>query len=1052
MSPGLNKTNLTNMRMFAFYQKVAVLLTILVAVPLICPASVPAPANGLRGTEMQDDGVTVTGVVRDEGSQPMVGAIVYSPEYNIATMTDNNGWYSITVPKTGVEIQVSFIGYKTFTFTVGNKAVQNVLLEDETHTLDDAVVVAYGTQRKATVTGSVAAVTTKDLLQSPQANISNALAGRMPGLLSVQRSGEPGNDASTIRIRGVGTFAGDQDPLIMVDGIETDNYNNIDPNEIESITILKDASATAVYGVRGANGVLLIQTKRGELGKPKVSLSTNMAFTTFPFLRENMDSYEWATGLNRAYAYDSYVSGSYSPRYTEEQLEHYRTGDSPILYPNTDWYDYMLRDYSMQTQSNINIRGGSKRVKYFFSLGYFTQNGMLNTDVMPQDYDYQVKYRRYNFRSNFDINITKDLTASIDMSMQIDNKRGPNWGVEGLFEQLSSTPPNASPGVIDGSIITLNQVTNSSWSPLTAYNKGWVNNYGNTLNGSVRLNYKMDWLLKGLKLRAAISYQSYNMENKTFEKEKITYDARPSGDDIIFVPNGEPKVARTGSSTNRNRRIYLEGGIEWNNKFGGHSVGALLLYNQSKYHSPDLAFLIPNGYQGVVGRVTYDYEGRYLAEFNIGYNGTENFAEGHRFGWFPSFSLGWVPTDEPFFPKNDVLTFFKVRASYGVVGNDKVGGDRFLYVPTSYTFQNNVYNFGEVGSTYQSYKGSYEGKIGNPYLTWEKAKKFNVGIDAHMLKEKIAFTVEWFLENRDNILTNRGTVPSIIGANMPAYNLGRMRNTGWEGELSYNDRWGEFRFFAKGNFTYAHNTILEQDEMHWPWPYQYRTGNRYGQFFGYVAEGLFNTWEEVNDVNRPIYQWNNNKMQPGDIKYKDVNGDGYINDQDIVPIGYSDFPEIMFGLSIGGSWKGLDFSVLFQGATNVSTQPSRRTTRGFYTETGASKDLLKSWSYERYEAGEEIVYPRYSVTNDTHNYVLSTYWLEDATYVRLKSAEIGYTMTTRWLSKAGVSSVRIYLNGNNLLTFCNLFPGEDPEYPTMAANSEPYPLTRVYNIGLNINF
>lgn len=1040
--------------MYAFSLKVAVLLSILVSLPMTGLASVPSLSSGQPEAAVQDDGITVTGVVRDEGSQPMVGAIVYSPEYNIATMTDNKGWYSITVPRTGVEIQVSFIGYKTFSFTVGNKAVQNVLLEDETHTLDDAVVVAYGTQRKATVTGSVAAVSTKDLLQSPQANISNALAGRMPGLLSVQRSGEPGNDASTLRIRGVGTFAGDQDPLIMVDGIETDNYNNIDPNEIESITILKDASATAVYGVRGANGVLLIQTKRGETGKPKVSLSTNVAFTTFPELRENMNSYEWASGLNRAYAYDSYISGSYTPQYSGEVIEHYRTGDSPILYPSMDWYDYMLRDYSMQTQSNINIRGGSKRVKYFFSLGYFTQNGMLNTDVMPQDYDYQVKYRRYNFRSNFDINITRDLTASIDISMQIDNKRGPNWGVEGLFEQLSSTPPNASPGVIDGNIITLNQVTNSSWSPLTAYNKGWVDNYGNTLNGAVRLNYKMDWLLKGLKLRAAISYQNYNMEKKTFQTEKVTYDARPGeGDQILYVPNGDPQVTRTGSEASRNRRMYLEGGIEWNNTFNGHSVGALLLYNQSKYHSPDLAFLIPNGYQGVVGRVTYDYEGRYLAEFNIGYNGTENFAEGRRFGWFPSFSLGWVPTDEKFFPKNDILTFLKFRGSYGVVGNDKVGGDRFLYVPTSYTFdEDGVYNFGEVGTTYQSYRGSYEGKIGNEYLTWEKAKKLNVGLDAHFIKDKIALTVEWFLENRDNILTNRGTIPSIIGANMPAYNLGRMRNTGWEGELSYNDRWGEFRFFAKGNFTYAHNTILEQDEAQWPWAYQYRTGHSYGQFFGYIAEGLFNTWEEVNDVNRPVYQWNNNKMQPGDIKYKDVNGDGYINDQDIVPIGYSDFPEIMFGLSIGGSWRGLDFSVLFQGATHVSTQPSRRTTRGFYTNTGASKDLLKSWSYERYMAGEEIVYPRYSVTNDTHNYVLSTYWLEDATYLRLKSAEIGYTMTTRWLSKAGISSVRIYLNGNNLLTFCNLFPGEDPEYPTMEANSEPYPLTRVYNIGLNINF
>lgn len=1038
------------MRILAFVSKVALSLTLLSAAEFVHLSLSPLHA---ASASAQQGGIVVTGKVVDQASQPVIGAIVYSPEYNIAAMTDADGKYSITVPKSGIEIQVSFIGFKTEVFTVGGgRQIHNITLRDEAQTLDDVVVVAYSTQRKATVTGSVAAVSTKDLLQSPQANISNALAGRMPGLLSVQRSGEPGNDASTLRIRGVGTFAGDQNPLIMVDGIESANYNNIDPNEIESITILKDASATAVYGVRGANGVLLIQTKRGEEGKPKVSFSTSMAFTTFPFLRENMNAYEWASGYNQALAYDSYISGSYDPRFEPEELDYYRTGENPILYPDIDWYDYMLRDYSMQTQSNINVRGGSKRVKYFFSLGYFTQNGMLDTNVVQQDYDYQIKYRRYNFRSNFDINITKNLTASIDISTQIDNKRGPNWNTDLLFEMLSSVPSNSSPGVVDGMIVGISEITGSSWSPLAAYNKGWHSDYGNTLNGSVRLNYKMDYLLKGLKLRGALSYKSYNMEVKSFQKEKVTYEARLVDDNVIYIPSGDPQPARTGSSTDKNRRIYLEAGVEWGNKFGEHAVSALVLYNQSKYYSPSLAFLIPNGYQGLVGRVTYDYGGRYLAEFNIGYNGTENFAEGRRFGWFPSFSIGWVPTDEKFFPKNDVLTFLKFRGSYGVVGNDKVGGDRFLYRPTAYTYTGNVYNFGEVGSNYQGYRGSNEGKIGNPLLTWEKAKKLNVGMDAHFWKDKISLTVEWFLENRDNILTNRGTVPDIIGANMPAYNLGKMRNSGWEGELSYNDRWGEFRFFAKGNFTYARNIILEQDEVNWPYAYQFRTGNSYGQFFGYVADGLFNTWEEVNDVNRPVYQWNNNKLQPGDIRYKDVNGDGRIDDKDIVPIGYSNFPEIMFGLTIGGSWRGLDFSVLFQGATHVSTLPSRRTMRGFYTATGANKDLLKSWSQERYEQGLEIVYPRYSVTNDTHNYVTSTYWLEDATYVRLKSAEIGYTLSASWLSRAGISSVRIYANGNNLLTFCNLFPGEDPEYPTMSANSEPYPLTRVFNLGLNVNF
>ncbi len=996
--------------------------------------------------------ITVSGVVTDSSGQPVPGVTVWAPALNVASLTEPDGSYSITLTSDRVEIHFDCMGYVSQTFIVTGSRGLNVSLADEAMVLENAVVVGYGTQRKETVTGSVTAVTTKDLLQSPQANISNALAGRMPGLLAVQRSGEPGKDASTLRIRGVGTFAGGQDPLIMVDGIESSNYNNIDPNEIESVSILKDASATAVYGVRGANGVLLITTKRGQVGKPKVSLSTNVALSNFPFLRENMNSYEYARSLNEAYAYDSYITGNYTQRYTDAQVEKYRTGEDPILYPSIDWYDYLLKKVSTQSQSNLNIRGGTEKVKYFFSLGYFTQDGMLKTDVIPHDYDNQIRYRRYNFRSNFDLNITKNLETSIDLSTQMDDSRGPNWDTPLLMDMLSSVPPNRSPGVIDGHVVTLSEITNDTWNPIGVYNNGWHRDYGNTLNGSVRLNYKMDYLLPGLKLRGAVSYKNYNLNIRKYEVSNVTYDARQTADGIVYVPSGDPTPVRNGSSTSKNRRLYMEAGIEYSHRFGKHDVGGLVLYNQSKYYDPSLAFLVPNGYQGIVGRVTYGFDGKYLAEFDMGYNGTENFAKGRRFGFFPSGSAGWVVTDEKFIPKNDVLTFLKFRASYGVVGNDKIGGDRFLYRPTSYSYYNGAYYFGEWDTSRQAYRGSDEGKLGNPLLTWEKAKKMNIGTDMHFWKDKITLTADWFVERRDNILWNRGTLPDIIGANMPAYNLGRMKNSGFEGEVTYSDTFDKFRGFVKANFTYAHNVIEYQDEVFWQNDYQYRTGQRYGQFFGYVADGLFNTWEEVNDVNRPVYQWNNNRIQPGDIRYKDINGDGRVDNNDQVPIGYSNFPEIMFGISIGGSWKGLDFSLLFQGATHVSTMPSRRTMRGFYTETGASKDLLKSWSQERYESGQEIIYPRFSVTNDEHNYVTSTYWLEDASYVRLKSAEIGYTMEGRFLKKTGISSFRIYLNGNNLLTWCSLFPGEDPEFPVVEANSEPYPLTRVFNLGLNINF
>jgi len=996
----------------------------------------------------------ITGKVTDTSGEPLPGATVMVKGTTIGTVTDADGNFILRIPSDAQTLQVSFVGMKTQEIPIAGRTTFNVQLEEESETLEEVVVIGYGVQKKVTVTGSVAAIQTRDLLQSPQANISNALVGRLPGLLAVQRSGEPGKDLSTIRIRGIGTFAGVQDPLVMIDGIENPNYNTLDPNEIESISILKDASATAVYGVRGANGVVLITTKRGVTGKPTISLSSNIAVSTFPFLRENMNAYEYAYSFNKALAYDSYVTGNYNPPFTDEDIELYRNHTDPIFHPDIDWFDLMLKSYSPQTQHNLNIRGGTEKVKYFFSLGYFYQEGMFNTDVYDGGFDAQIRYNRYNIRSNFDFDITKRLSSSLNISNQIINRRWPNWEIERFMEMLSSVNPISTPGVIDNKIITIgrtNPIAGSGWNPIIVFDKGWQRQYANDINISCRLNYKLDFVTPGLLARGTISYQSYNSHNQRYNRNGITYEALRTDDaGVVFVPSGDMDLFQFSESTYKNRREYVELGLEYVQTFGDHNVTSLFLYNQSKYYDPNLAFLIPNGYQGLVGRVAYNYQNRYLAEFDFGYNGTENFAPGKRFGFFPAYSLGWVVSEEPFFPENDYITFLKIRGSYGEVGNDKIGGDRFLYRPTAYTYGGNYY-FGEVGSSYQSWLASSEGKLGNPDLTWERAKKTNIGAELNLFQNKLSITADWFVEKRDNILWNKGTIPSIIGANFPAYNLGKMKNSGYDGEISYNDKIGNFYYFVKANYTYAHNVIEFQDEVYRPYDYQYRTGHRYGQFFGWVADGLFNTWEEVNDVNRPVYMWSNNRVQPGDIRYKDVNGDGRIDNNDQVPIGYSNFPEKIFGLSFGGNFRGLDFSVLFQGATNVSTHPSRRTTQGFYENTGASKDLLKSWSIERYEQGLPIVYPRLSVT-ESPNYATSTYWLENASYLRLKNMEIGYTLQANALKKVGLSSVRIYINGNNLITWCNLFPGEDPEFPSGSANVEPYPVTRIYNLGLNINF
>jgi TonB-linked SusC/RagA family outer membrane protein len=876
---------------------------------------------------------------------------------------------------------------------------------------------------------------------------------------------------SILRIRGVGTFAQKQDPnnadepdpqnpLIMVDGIEVSNLNDIDPNEVEAVSILKDASATAVYGVRGANGVILVTTRRGETGKPRINVSSNVAVTNFPFLPEPMNSYEYARAYNEAQMYDYYSQLSYSPRYPDEVIEAYRTNSDPLLYPSRNWYDYMLKDFSTQTQTNLNISGGTEKVKYFVSLGYFTQDGMFNTGVYDTGYDYQIKFKRYNMRSNFDIQATKNLLLSVDISNQMGNLQSPNWNTRQIMEMLNSVPSNSSPGVVDNKVITL--LDYGAGNPVSPFTRGWIQKYENNLNGSVRFVYTMDYLLKGLSLRGAVSYKNFNTETKKYNDKAITYEARNTPDGAIFIPSSEPSRISYEGSNDKNTRIYAEAGMEYARKFGIHSLTGLLLYNQGKYYSPTLQYHVPNGYQGLVGRITYGFKNRYLAEYNIGYNGTENFAPGKRFGFFPAYSLGWVLTEEAFMPENKILTFLKIRGSYGTVGNDVLGGARFLYLPSAYTHTSgstiNVYYFGEVGKEYNGQQGSHESKVGNPLLTWEKADKMNGGVDVKFWNNKISLTLDYFNEERDNILCNRNTVPTVIGiskANLPAYNMGKMKNSGIDGEFALNDRIGAVDYFLKGNYTYAHNVILEQDEVLHNEDYLYRTGQRYGQFFGYVADGIFNSWEEVNAADRPEYLMgglSGNKVQPGDIRYVDVNGDGKINDDDQVPIGYSNFPEIMFGLSLGAAYKGFDISILFQGASHVSNLPSRRIRQGFYANTGANQDLMKSWSYERYANAQEIVYPRYGTVGNGYNYVASTFWLEDATYLRLKNFEVGYTFKSSVLKRIGITSVRLYSNGSNLITWAKMLPGQDPEITKPDDNQEPYPVTRIFNFGFNVNF
>ncbi|MBC7889661.1 MAG: TonB-dependent receptor [Ferruginibacter sp.] len=1017
--------------------------------------------------------VSVSGYVSNDKGEPLGNVTILEKGNTNGVATDASGNFKIDVKNDQSKLVFSMVGYLNREVTVGAKKVMSITLSQSNKDMEEVVVVGYGTQKKATNTGAQAAMTGKLLVQSPAANISNSMVGRVSGLFASQASGEPGADQSTLRIRGVGTFNGGQEPLVLVDGIQVDNYNSIDANEIENITILKDASSTAVYGIRGANGVMIITTKRGKVGPAKVAYTFNNAFNSFTALRAQMNSYDYASSFNQALKNDAYVSGgTYTPRYTQSELDKYKAtvenapGADPIFYPNTDWFKTMLKKTSSQQQHNLNISGGTDRLRYVTSVGYFNQEGLFKNTSLSPGYDAQLRFKRFNFRSNLNFNINKRFRAALDISSQIENRSG-NAGTTGtVMDGIQRANPLSSPGIVDGKLVLLQYNGANQSNPLSGlYQSGYQRNYRSFLNGSIRLEHDLDFIIKGLGTHAQVAYQNFN--SQTYNNNKtggtvINYiPVRQTDGTIKYLPQTEDVAFSFGESITKNRRITAEFALDYKRKFGDHNISGLLLYNQIKSIDPGFTFAVPNGYQSYVGRAAYDYKGRYLAEVNIAYNGTENFAPGKRFGVFPAYSLGWVASQEKFFPQNDLLTFLKFRGSYGEVGNDQVGSNflfgsnRFLYRPTAWTFSGG-YRYGEVASGYNQLTGALEGRISNPDLTWERAVKTNLGVEMSFWKKNITVNVDLFKETRDNILTTPQTVSGFFAAAVPALNIGKMENKGYEFDITLNNNIGKLNYQVKANYSFARNNILFQDEATRKYPYQYRTGNRFGQYFGLIDEGLFNTWDEVNDAKRPVYEWQNNKLQPGDVRYKDVNGDGKVNNDDNVPIGYSQVPEKTFGLSLVAQYKGFSASVLFQGVSNVSLQYTRRLTQAFYDAqpAGALDNLLESWTPERYAAGLPTPYPRFSLGtngNSVNNYLSSTFFTVDASYIRLKNVEIGYTFTGNFLNRVGLSSTRIFVNANNLVTFSKVARGVDPESPPTATNVEAYPLVRTINMGININ-
>ena len=1025
--------------------------------------------------------IRVEGKVLDEQGEGLIGAGVVIQGTRTGTITDLDGNFVISAPS-GAVLEISCIGYTTQAVQVTGRNL-TVTLEPESRALDEAVVIAYGQQKKVTITGAVSAVGSDELLKAPVANVANALQGNLPGVSAVQPSGMPGADEPVIRIRGVGSL-NSAEPLVLVDGVER-SFSQLDANEIESISVLKDASATAVFGVRGANGVILVTTKRGTEGKASVTASASAAVQSISKFIDFADSYTYGKMWNYTQITDTRPVTQwpgtanitdYTPyagdgiRFSQEVMEHFRLGDMPTTFPSMDWIGYIMNDSAWQEQANVNVNGGTDRVRYFVSAGFLNQNSLFKTFSSNKNETFD--YQRLNYRANLDIDVSKNSQLSITLGGRMQERTTMGGGEGFLFRYLQGATPYAGSGVdAQGRHIVSDENIVGPYDRdalSNYYNLGYVDESTNVLNFDIQYKLNLDALTKGLSFKAKASYNSEYTAQKNRQNgygTGVQYVATIVDGKEVLRKEGVTWPIPYSESKWGSRNWYAEASFDYNRRFGQHNIGALLLYNQSKTYYPwdsdnSLYQSIPKGYVGLVGRITYDYATKYMLDLNIGYNGSENFAPGKRYGLFPSVSVGWIPSSEKWWePLKNFIGYLKLRGSYGIVGNDNTNGARFLYLPGAWQFykgsmttnpQNRGANFGTSGEWLQAVK---ELTAGNPNVTWETAKKINLGVDVAFLKERLHAYVDFFWEDRNHILvSNESTLPAVTSLPSSYVNEGRVKNHGYEITLNWEDRIGDFRYSISPNISYAKNQIIEMLEVEPLYAYLKHTGLPVGQRFGYdlfefYQPGTEDRYMEKYGVPMPDQ---NVTLKYGDAVYVDLNGDGVIDANDQKPLGYTDTPEITYSLNTSLHYKGFDFSMLWTGADHVSRQLN-----GYFRDQFGSTNTsaLTQWVADNSwtEDNPNAILPRISFTNRVHNNRDSQAWMIDSKYVRLKNVEIGYTFN-KPKSMPFFNYIRVYLSGQNLLTFSE-FDGNDPEAPGSGLDyGVRYPMTRVVNIGAQLNF
>lgn len=1028
---------------------------------------------------LETDGRTlIRGKVVDRGGQSVIGASVVEKGTNNGVIADIDGNYTIEVRGSSSVLEYSAIGYVSKEETVAARNIIDVVLLEDLIQLEEVVVIGYGTQTKASITGALSVVDPKSLTQAPVSSVTNVLAGNVPGVSSVQVSGQPGKDAASIYIRGTGSLSSSlSTPLVLVDGVERD-FSQIDPNEVENMSVLKDAASTAVFGVRGANGVILITTKRGKEGRMSINASTNTGIQQPIALVEQVGSYEFAKFWNTKMSNDGITDKS---RYfSREAIEAYRIGADPIMYPNVNWTDMMCNKVFLQSKNNINISGGGKNINYFVSLGYLFQNGALK-QLKEVPYNNNYSYNRYNYRANLDVALTPVTKFKLNLGGYLGKVQEPCSVVETLgnawvFATVWAVPM-AGPGFVDG----IRTLVPKGFIPSDVelrdayqcfYGFGYRQNYNVTLNVDMELEQSLDMITKGLSLSLKGSYDNvFSLQKqrhswgaeyqvayyKSYLEDKTKPMTDPDYDKtIMYVQEGSNYPLTYSETYGRKRNWYIEAKLNYSRAFGKqnqHKVSAMFLYNQSRNYYPATYTYIPRSYIGYVGRATYSYADRYYVDVNLGYNGSENFAPGKtRYGLFPSASLGWVITGEKFMKNVRFLDFLKLRASYGKVGND-ISSSRFLYMPEAWS-SSGSYNFGvDNPISQETYSHSTPGNRG---VTWETASKQNYGLDATLFRDRLKLSFDYFYEHRTGILITPNSIPSVIAMTLPEMNLGEVDNSGYEVSVGWQDKYDNgFSYNINANVSFARNKIVYMDEVKSSFDYQNQTGGPTGRYLLYQYEGLYQYSDFVENeegklVLKPELPQPMVAVYPGDAKYADISGDGKINGDDKMRCGYSVRPEYMFGLNFGVRYKGLSLSTQWAGATHVSRLMAAGTYRIPFTNAGG-RGLLKyfydeCWSPEN----QSGTLPRAAETSEAWNSEDSTLWLKDASYFRLKTLSLSYSFSgMKSLKSVGIKSLDLSFTGYNLLTFTGL-TFMDPE--AMPTDRGDYPLVKIYSIGLNITF